>query len=63
MVRVIPFDGREAPASARIRAGLEMKGTPIAPYDVRIAGSALAFGVTVVTRNIKEFSRVDGLSP
>lgn len=62
VVRVIPFDDRAARASAGIRAGLEMKGTPIGPYDVLIAGSALAHGVTLVTRNTKEFSRVDGLS-
>lgn len=62
VVRVIPFDDRAAQASAGIRAGLEMKGTPIGPYDVLIAGSALAHGVTLVTRNTKEFSRVDGLS-
>ena len=62
VVRVIPFDDRAAQASAGIRAGLEMKGAPIGPYDVLIAGSALAHGVTLVTRNTKEFSRVDGLS-
>ena len=62
VVRVIPFDDRAAQASAGIRAGLEMKGTPIGPYDVLIAGSALAHGVTLVTRNTKELSRVDGLS-
>ena len=62
VVYVIPFDDRAARASAGVRAALEIKGTPIGPYDVLIAGSALAHGVTLVTRNTKEFSRVEGLT-
>ena len=62
VVYVIPFDDRAASASAGVRAALEIKGTPIGPYDVLIAGSALAHGVTLVTRNTKEFSRVEGLT-
>ena len=62
MVCVTPFDDRAARASAGIIAGLEMKGTPIGPYDALIAGLALPLGVTLVMRNTKKFSRVDGLS-
>ena len=35
--------------------------TPIGPNDLLIAAQALALGLTVVTANIDEFSRVPGL--
>ncbi len=38
-----------------------MVGTPIGPYDVLIAGQALARGLVLVTHNVGEFSRVGGL--
>ncbi len=59
---VIPFDALAAEAAARIRAQLEKIGTGIGPIDVQIAGIALAATSTLVTRNIREFSRVDGLT-
>ena len=43
------------------RAALEAKRTPIGPYDVLIAGQALARYLTLITRNIREFKRVRGL--
>ena len=58
VVCVIPFDDRAVRSAASVRSALEMKGTPIGPYDVFIAGSALVQGVTLVTRNTEEFSRV-----
>ena len=36
-------------------------GTPIGFYDTLIAGHALALDATLVTNNVDEFSRVDGL--
>ena len=36
-------------------------GTPIGPYDILIAGQALARDLTLITHNIREFSRVQGL--
>jgi tRNA(fMet)-specific endonuclease VapC len=44
-----------------VRADLERKGTPIGSNDLWIAAHALALGVTIVTANISEFSRVEGL--
>ena len=61
LVEVLPFGADEAMASAKIRAALEKKGTPIGPYDVLIAGTALARQGVLVTSNTKEFSRVAGL--
>ncbi len=34
---------------------------PIGPYDVLLAGQALALSLILVTNNTKEFSRVPGL--
>jgi tRNA(fMet)-specific endonuclease VapC len=34
---------------------------PIGPFDTLIAGQALARGMTLVTANMREFSRVEGL--
>jgi tRNA(fMet)-specific endonuclease VapC len=61
LVTVIPFGMREAETAAEIRAVLEQQGQPIGPYDVLIAGTALAHNATLVTRNHAEFSRIDGL--
>jgi tRNA(fMet)-specific endonuclease VapC len=61
-VQVLAFGSKEARSAARVRADLEAAGTPIGPYDVLIAGTALANGATLVTRNKREFQRVAGLS-
>lgn len=61
VVRVLPFQQAEAKAAADIRATLEKQGSPIGPYDVLIAGTAIAYGATLVTRNIKEFERINTL--
>lgn len=58
---MLEFDAQDAGVAAEIRADLKRKGTPIGPYDVLIAGQALARGLTVVTANTREFERVDGL--
>lgn len=55
------FGANEAHASARIRAALEAVGHPIGPMDNLVAGSALAHGDILVTRNLKEFGRIEGL--
>jgi len=57
----LPLDDAAAGANARIRADLAAKGTPIGPFDSLIAAIALANGLTVVTHNTREFSRVVGL--
>jgi tRNA(fMet)-specific endonuclease VapC len=40
---------------------LERQGQPIGPYDLLIAGQALATSLTLVTNNVQEFQRVSGL--
>ena len=44
-----------------IRTHLEAVGTPISEADLWIAATARAAGATVVTNNVKEFSRVPNL--
>jgi tRNA(fMet)-specific endonuclease VapC len=61
-VEIAPFDGEDMLAAARIRAQLAARGRPIGPYDLLIAGQALARGWTVVTANTHEFARIDGLN-
>jgi tRNA(fMet)-specific endonuclease VapC len=46
----------------RVRSDLERKGTVIGPYDLQIASIAIAHDLVLVTNNIKEFKRVDGLN-
>ena len=58
---VLEFDGEDARAAGQLRASLAAAGTPIGPYDVRIAGQALARALTLVTHNTAEFKRVPGL--
>ncbi len=58
---ILPFDGNDAVAAGEIRHLLEKEGTPIGPYDLQIAAQGLARGLTVVTHNTGEFSRVPNL--
>ena len=58
---ILPFDSADAIAAGEIRQQLERIGTPIGPYDLQIAAQGLARGLTVVTHNTGEFSRVPGL--
>ena len=58
---VLPFDAEAAAHAADIRADLERRGCPIGGYDVLIAGQARSRGLIVVTGNLREFRRVEGL--
>jgi tRNA(fMet)-specific endonuclease VapC len=58
---VVEFDKEDARQAGAIRASLASKGTPIGPYDVLIAGQAVARNLILVTHNTQEFGRVPGL--
>ena len=58
---VLDFDMACAQRAGQLRAQLELQGTPIGPYDLQLAATALAHGITVVSRNTREFARVPGL--
>jgi tRNA(fMet)-specific endonuclease VapC len=57
----LPLDDPAAEVAAAVRADLAAKGTPIGPHDLLIAAIALANNLTLITRNTREFRRVDGL--
>jgi tRNA(fMet)-specific endonuclease VapC len=59
--RSLAFEDLAAEQYGWIRAHLTGMGTPIGPNDVLIASIALANGLTLVTNNTGEFSRVPGL--
>jgi tRNA(fMet)-specific endonuclease VapC len=60
-IDVLPLEAPVDAAYATIRCALENKGQPISGNDLLIAAHALALGYTLVTANMREFSRVDGL--
>jgi len=60
-MEILDFDVEAGNYYGKIRADLEKKGTPIGPLDMMIAGHAQSLGYTVVTNNMKEFSRVSAL--
>lgn len=61
-LNVLPLTADVADNHAEIRADLEGSGVPIGASDLLIAAHALALGATLVTDNVREFSRVDGLA-
>jgi tRNA(fMet)-specific endonuclease VapC len=58
---IIDFDRDDARQAGIIRAELAARGTPIGPYDLLIAGHAVARDLILVTHNTREFRRVPGL--
>lgn len=60
-VSVLPFDGAAAESFGALAATLRGRGATIGGFDTLIAAHALAAAVTLVTGNLKHFSRVPGL--
>jgi len=58
---VLDYDYAAAGQYGDIRANLERKGTPIGVNDLHIAAHARSRGLIVVTNNLREFERVEGL--
>lgn len=59
--RSLPFDDQAAAVYARVRHNLEVAGQRIGPHDIQIAAICLVHGLTLVTSNSGEFSRIEGL--
>ena len=59
---VVAWSPEDAIAAAALRADLSARGSKIGALDSLLAGQALNQGWTVVTTNLNEFVRVDGLS-
>lgn len=60
-IEIREFHALAAEEYGRIRAVLKRRGTPIGPLDLLIAGHAKSEGCVLVTNNIREFQRVEGL--
>ena len=59
---ILPFHGKKlVTCYGEIRASLESKGQTIGPLDMLIAAHALSLDLTIVSNNIKEFSRIQNL--
>ena len=58
---ILPFKAEDAAICGRLRAALTAAGTPIGAYDIMIAAQGVARGLTVITNNTGEFSRVPSL--
>jgi tRNA(fMet)-specific endonuclease VapC len=58
---VLDFDEEAAQHAADIKADLQRKGRMIGNNDILIAGHARSRGLTVITGNLREFERVEGL--
>ena len=58
---IIPFSEKDAVIFGRLRAELAAAGTPIGAYDLMIAAQGISGNLTVVTHNMREFSRVPGI--
>ena len=59
---ILPFHGADVVLQyGRIRAKLESTGKKIGPLDMLIAAHALSLGLTIISNNIRQFSRVPGL--
>jgi len=59
---IVEFNLDAAITYGKIRVALEKKGQVIGGMDMQIASHAISLGITLVTNNIKEFERVDGLT-
>ncbi len=59
---ILPFHGKKlVTCYGEIRASLESKGRTMGPLDMLIAAHALSLDLTIISNNIKEFSRIPKL--
>lgn len=58
---VLPIDGTVARVHAQLWAHLQAAGTPVGAHDMWIGATCVVHGHTIVTANVREFSRIPGL--
>ncbi|PJK01924.1 VapC toxin family PIN domain ribonuclease [Lysobacteraceae bacterium NML03-0222] len=58
---LLGIDAETASHYTHIRQALEARGTPIGANDLWIAAQVRSIGATLVSHNLREFQRVDGL--
>jgi tRNA(fMet)-specific endonuclease VapC len=61
VLNVASFDTKAAQRYGGVRADLEAQGKPIGPLDTLIAAHALSLDLTLVTNNVREFTKVRSL--
>lgn len=61
-IEVLSIDAGVDTKYGEIRTALEKAGTPIGANDYLIAAHALTAELTLVSDNVREFSRVPGLA-
>ena len=59
---ILPFDNHDADVAGHIRYDLEKCGNLIGAYDILIAAQGISKGLTVVTHNTGEFSRIPNIA-
>ncbi|MEQ8975845.1 MAG: type II toxin-antitoxin system VapC family toxin [Coleofasciculus sp. C1-SOL-03] len=62
MLEILPFDAQTTQTYGKMRAELEKMGIVMGAMDLLIASQALAYNITLVTNNVREFSRITGLT-
>jgi tRNA(fMet)-specific endonuclease VapC len=60
-LEIVPFDAEAARHYGRLRRKHKRAGCPSGSNDLLIAAHALALATTLVTNNVREFARIDGL--
>ena len=58
---IYEFDKKAAIEYSKIRVNLEKQGLIIGAYDLQIAAHAKSLNAILVTNNIREFKRINGL--
>jgi tRNA(fMet)-specific endonuclease VapC len=61
IAELVGFDDAMAQVAASIRAHLKTTGQPIGSWDLLIGATALTRGYVLVTSNVREFERIEGL--
>jgi tRNA(fMet)-specific endonuclease VapC len=61
LAEVVPFDDAAAGEAAAVYRDLAKAGQVIGKADLYIAGICLASDAKLITRNVREYGRVDGL--
>ena len=60
-VNIVGFDAKAAYVCGQLRARLEKEGAPLALADLEIAAIAVANNLTLITGNLRHFSRIKEL--
>lgn len=58
---IVAYDENAAKIHAQLRVDNDLKGKTLPFVDGQIAAIAIAQGLTLVTRNLKDFESIDGL--